>query len=123
MALVHLFVSSCIYFMTLLVGEKRKTREEIMREIKFAVDSLSEESYSILERLGKFMAVLVSFASRNKMNLASIFVIVLCDCFLDTRRFGSLHRPYTEVHSCNIHLLRTISLVFLQFSSTADSSR
>jgi hypothetical protein len=43
-----------------------------MREIKFAVDSLAEDGYALLERLTDFMAVLVSFASRNKMNLASI---------------------------------------------------
>lgn len=66
----------------LFVGEKRKTREEIMREIKFAVDSLSEESYAVLERLGKFMAVLVSFASRNKMNLAN-----LAACIAPTLKF------------------------------------
>lgn len=63
--------------MNRIVGE-RKGREEIMREIKFAVDSLSEESYSLLERLTEFMAVLVSFANRNKMNLASIYDEYLC---------------------------------------------
>jgi len=53
------------------VGE-RKTRDEVLREIKFAVDALAEESCALLERLTDFMDVLVSFASRNKMNLASI---------------------------------------------------
>lgn len=48
-----------------------------MREIKFAVDALAEDSYALLERLTDFMAVLVSFASRNKMNLASILVSML----------------------------------------------
>jgi len=78
---------------SLFEGGVRRPAEEIIPEMKFAVDSLSEINFSVLERLSKLLAGIVAHSDKNKMSLPNIVT-----CIAPTMRFTPAILTYSIVH-------------------------
>lgn len=76
-----------------LFGGIRRPAEEIIPEMKFAVDSLSEINFAVLERLSKMLAGIVAHSDKNKMSLPNIVT-----CIAPTMRFTPAILTYSIVH-------------------------
>lgn len=67
--------------------------DEILLEMKFAVDALGEDNFAVLEKLSKFLGILISHSDRNKMNLNNVVT-----CFAPTLKFTPAILSYTIQH-------------------------